>query len=390
MSPGAVDRGARGTDASVARRPLHGRDRARLPRTRADHRATDRPRETNSYRCARSVRGPRGKRPRGSPRVGARGDLSRLQRGLLGDRRRRLDAAGPLPGCAPPRPPRRGAAPARAGGPWPRCPHGDPSVAHEGAGGTCRRADPPPRSEPRAVGPASHPSRVRRARTRGGARGRAWTLRVAGGDRRLSCSSAHRRGNGLGPDRGALRRARAARTLTGRGAEPRGCLRDGVRSCGGPRARRRPRGGAFTPLLPPPAERAIRDHGVIGADLAWFGHLQQLTYRRLAARPEWRGPVLAALPSDIRGAATANADATADLRAMVVPGPNLPTTWRIVEPAPLDDLSRYYREAETEFGIPWSYLAAIHLVETRMGRIRGTSVAGAQGPMQFMPATWAR
>src|SRR5205823_3755128 len=82
-------------------------------------------------------------------------------------------------------------------------------------------------------------------------------------------------------------------------------------------------------------ERAIRDHGVIGADLAWFGHLQQLTYRRLAARPEWRDPVLAALPSDIRGAATANADATADLRATVVPGPNLPTTWRIVEPAPL-------------------------------------------------------
>src|SRR5437899_2712296 len=40
--------------------------------------------------------------------------------------------------------------------------------------------------------------------------------------------------------------------------------------------------------------------------------------------------------------------------------------------------------------VPWSYLAAIHLVETRMGRIRATSVAGAQGPMQFMPATWER
>ena len=25
-----------------------------------------------------------------------------------------------------------------------------------------------------------------------------------------------------------------------------------------------------------------------------------------------------------------------------------------------------------------------------MGRIRGTSVAGAQGPMQFLPTTWAR
>ncbi|HEX9266163.1 MAG TPA: hypothetical protein VF965_01625, partial [Candidatus Limnocylindria bacterium] len=36
------------------------------------------------------------------------------------------------------------------------------------------------------------------------------------------------------------------------------------------------------------AERAIRDHSVTGADLAWFGHLQQLTYRRLAATPELR------------------------------------------------------------------------------------------------------
>ena len=138
------------------------------------------------------------------------------------------------------------------------------------------------------------------------------------------------------------------------------------------------------------AERAVRDQSVTGADLAWFGHLQQLTYRRLAATPELRDAVLAAVPADLKAAATANADATADLRATVVPGPNLPTTWRIVEPAPMDDLARYYREAEAEFGVPWSYLAAIHLVETRMGRIRGTSTAGAQGPMQFIPATWAR
>ena len=39
--------------------------------------------------------------------------------------------------------------------------------------------------------------------------------------------------------------------------------------------------------------------------------------------------------------------------------------------------------------VPWTYLAAINLVETRMGRIRGTSTAGARGPMQFIPATWA-
>jgi len=137
------------------------------------------------------------------------------------------------------------------------------------------------------------------------------------------------------------------------------------------------------------AERAVRDRYVTGAELAWIGHLQQRIYRTIAARPEWRAAFLAAVPGDIRATARANLDATADLRATVVPGPDLPTAWRIVEPAPLDDLTRYYREAETEFGVPWSYLAAIHLVETRMGRIRGTSVAGAQGPMQFMPGTWA-
>jgi soluble lytic murein transglycosylase-like protein len=63
--------------------------------------------------------------------------------------------------------------------------------------------------------------------------------------------------------------------------------------------------------------------------------------------------------------------------------------WRIVEPLPADELRALYDEAEAAFGIPWSYLAAINLVETGTGRIRGVSSAGAQGPMQFMPATWA-
>jgi len=137
------------------------------------------------------------------------------------------------------------------------------------------------------------------------------------------------------------------------------------------------------------AERAVRDGGVTGAELAWTGHLQQRIYRTISARPEWRESFLDAVPLPIRGAVTANLNATSDLRATVVPGPDLPTAWRIVEPAPLEDLARFYRDAETEFGVPWSYLASIHLVETRMGRIRGKSVAGAQGPMQFMPGTWA-
>jgi membrane-bound lytic murein transglycosylase B len=73
---------------------------------------------------------------------------------------------------------------------------------------------------------------------------------------------------------------------------------------------------------------------------------------------------------------------------MISPGDTLPP-WRIVEPPPADELLRIYQEAGAEFGVPWQYLAAMNLVETFMGRIRGTSVAGAQGPMQFIPSTWA-
>ncbi len=51
-------------------------------------------------------------------------------------------------------------------------------------------------------------------------------------------------------------------------------------------------------------------------------------------------------------------------------------------------LIRYYKAAERRFGVQWSVLAAINLVESRMGRINGPSSAGALGPMQFMPATW--
>ena len=58
-------------------------------------------------------------------------------------------------------------------------------------------------------------------------------------------------------------------------------------------------------------------------------------------------------------------------------------------PAPAAELEGYYKEASQATGVPWPVLAAVHLVETRMGRIRGESSAGAQGPMQFLPSTWA-
>ena len=62
--------------------------------------------------------------------------------------------------------------------------------------------------------------------------------------------------------------------------------------------------------------------------------------------------------------------------------------WTIVDPLPQEELLGYYRDAEASTGIAWYWLAAIHLQETRMGRIIGTSSAGAVGPMQFLPTTW--
>jgi soluble lytic murein transglycosylase-like protein len=136
------------------------------------------------------------------------------------------------------------------------------------------------------------------------------------------------------------------------------------------------------------AERAVRDPNVTGGELGYMGHLQQLVYRQLIERPDLRDAVFSAIPSDLRAAADLNLAASADLYLF---GPvrvrELPA-WRIVSAAPINDLLRFYREAEAEFGVPWYYLASINLVETRMGRIRGESYAGAQGPMQFMPATW--
>jgi membrane-bound lytic murein transglycosylase B len=63
--------------------------------------------------------------------------------------------------------------------------------------------------------------------------------------------------------------------------------------------------------------------------------------------------------------------------------------WRIVPPAPADELLGYYHDTEAATGVGWNYLAAINLIETRFGSIDGLSTAGAQGPMQFLPSTFA-
>jgi len=138
------------------------------------------------------------------------------------------------------------------------------------------------------------------------------------------------------------------------------------------------------------AERAIRDPNVTGAELTYWGHVEQLAVSAINDNyATWKDQVLVLVPEDVRKAVAGTIEAGHALRNLKGPTPKTLPDWQILAPAPIDDLLRFYKEGEQKFGVPWYYLASINLIETRMGRIHGVSYAGAQGPMQFMPATWA-
>lgn len=135
-------------------------------------------------------------------------------------------------------------------------------------------------------------------------------------------------------------------------------------------------------------ELALRDPATPEPALAAAARRQQAAYRAIGRHPEWDAIIRPRIPPALAEAYDRNIDARRNLAAMAQPRDTLPA-WRIVPPAPVAELLGYYREAQAASGVGWNYLAAINLIETGFGRIAGVSVAGAQGPMQFMPATWA-
>ncbi len=55
----------------------------------------------------------------------------------------------------------------------------------------------------------------------------------------------------------------------------------------------------------------------------------------------------------------------------------------------LDELRALYHEAGDQYNVPWEVLEAVHQVESgKSGNTTKRSMAGAMGPMQFMPSTW--
>ncbi len=141
------------------------------------------------------------------------------------------------------------------------------------------------------------------------------------------------------------------------------------------------------------AEDALADRATSPDALAAAGHLQQLAYRELGSRPRWDVRVRELVPRRLHQLVRDNVASRREFRSMHPSrrsdlSDELPA-WRIIAPAPMSRLRAFSREAERRSGVDREYLAAINLVETAFGRIRATSTAGAQGPMQFLPATWA-
>ena len=123
-------------------------------------------------------------------------------------------------------------------------------------------------------------------------------------------------------------------------------------------------------------------------DVVLLALYQQRIYRALGANAKLSRTTIRLLP---RGLAAVAADLLAAHRELYRLTPPLTTHKIKVGPAlPASALLSAYREAQRRFKVPWEVLAAVNFVESKFGKLRNASAAGAQGPMQFMPATWRR
>jgi membrane-bound lytic murein transglycosylase B len=121
-------------------------------------------------------------------------------------------------------------------------------------------------------------------------------------------------------------------------------------------------------------------------DLVLLALYQQRLTRLLSNRPPLARATVPQLAQTLRAFVR---DVVVAHRELVAITPPLRTRApRVGLAAPASKLLSYYHEAERLFGVPWRVLAAVNFVESAFGKLRSASAAGAQGPMQFMPATW--
>jgi membrane-bound lytic murein transglycosylase B len=141
------------------------------------------------------------------------------------------------------------------------------------------------------------------------------------------------------------------------------------------------------PTLPPSsyAQQLIRaDAAAVSVSSAWAIERVELT---LVRDPALAGRVIRLLPHALARDIADDVLARREL-SRLTPARRR-SAFRVGVAAAATKLRAWYAEAHRRSGIPWQLLAAVNLVESGFGRMRERSVAGAQGPMQFMPSTWA-
>jgi len=123
-------------------------------------------------------------------------------------------------------------------------------------------------------------------------------------------------------------------------------------------------------------------------DVELLALYQQRIYRRLAQDKQLAQLTLPRLP---RKLAAMSADFLVSQRELYRLTPPIGVRTIRVGPARSAGLLlQYYRDAQDRFDVPWNVLAAVNFVESKFGKLRSASAADAQGPMQFLPATWRR
>lgn len=127
---------------------------------------------------------------------------------------------------------------------------------------------------------------------------------------------------------------------------------------------------------------------ILPGELAIPGRYIQRAARRMARDKRLAGNTIRRLPGGLGAEVRHMTRAIRNLYRLSAGWPK--HKLRTGPPTHLDVLMPAYRAAKRRFSIDFRILAAVNHVESHFGKARNNSVAGAQGPMQFIPSTWAQ